>query len=164
MEDLNNIKFSFQPFLKTNINFLLGYSALSDSNHYSHVDLAPTKQIALNSKVDLNIGADLELLKFSKQLHNGYYNPRSHQNYLATAGLNYNPISHFSCGVSIGAGTHKDQSTEGFRPAAHVYASAAYNYSNWDFGVSYDYTYQGGAPDLRAYQGTSLEARIATHF
>lgn len=164
VEDLNNLKLSFQPFIQTNINMLVGYSTLSDGNHYTHMDFTPTRQIALNSKLDLNLGADLELLSFRKQLHNGYYNPHFHQNYLATAGLNYNPISHFSCGISLGAGIHKDQSTEGFRRASHAYASATYSYSSWEFAASYDYTYQGAAPHLQAYQGSSLEARVSTHF
>lgn len=164
IEDLTYIKLASQPFLQTNINLLAGYSALSDGNHYTHVDFAPTKQIALNSKIDMNVGVDLELLQFSKRLHHGYYDPSFHQNYLATTGFNYNPNSHLSCGLSVGAGIHKDHSTEGFRPASHAYASVLYNDSRWEFGVSYDYTYQGAAPNLKAYQGASLEARITTHF
>lgn len=164
MEYLNYLKISSQPLLQTNVNFLVGYSALSDGNHYTHIDFAPTKSISLNAKTEVGLGVDLELLSFEKELHHGYYNPSFHQNYLATGSLNYSPTSYFSCGISIGAGMHKDHSTEGFRPAAHSYASAAYNYGHWDFGVSYDYTYQGAAPNLHAYQGSSLEARVTTRF
>ena len=164
VEELNGLKIVSQPFIQTNVNLLVSYSTLSDGNHYAHLNFSPTQQFILNSHWGLIVGTDVEFLFFDKQLNHGYYNPKSHQEYLATAGLNYNPITYFNCSLSMGTGIHQDQTTDGFRPASHAYASAAYTFSPWEFGLSYDYTYQGAAHDSQSYQGFSVEARLAIHF
>jgi tetratricopeptide (TPR) repeat protein len=164
VEDLTNVKLFWQPLLKTFIKAQLGYSTLSDGNDYAHVYFSPTKKIALNAKSNLTFGANVDFLSFAQQLHHGYYDPKLHQEYLAIAGLSYSPTTYLSSDISMGAGLHRDQLTEGFQPAYSAYGSVFYVVAPWEVNISGDYTFRGNSPGCKSFQGFSAEAQLTLRF
>jgi tetratricopeptide (TPR) repeat protein len=165
-EDLTTVKLSLQPFIQSNVRILAGYSRLSDGNHYVRADFAPSQTFIVNSKLNVSLGVDAEFVVFEQTFHHGYYDPLSHQAYLATGSLSYNPFSDFNIGISAGTGLHQDNNTNGFQPASRAYVNFGYHHSFFTFDLSSDYTYQGtgAGSDCRAYQGLSVGVRVALQF
>jgi tetratricopeptide (TPR) repeat protein len=98
----------------TSVYAKANYGFFSDDNRYWTVLAAPRQNIVQTQKFNADIGVSAQASGFSKNLNNGYYDPRTYQQYLVTLGASYWFDSDDMVGVTGGLGKNRDNTMSSF--------------------------------------------------
>lgn len=84
------------------------YQEFSDGNHRWEVTIAPRRAIVRTGSVNLDLGLSAYRLEASRDLTNGYYDPRAYEAYQAAAYPYFKISENVGFGLSLTAGAQRE--------------------------------------------------------
>ena len=91
------------------------YQRLSDGNHRWQVLVAPRRAVARTESLNLDLGFSAYVLGTTRDLANGYYDPRRYESYAAVIYPYFKLSENVGVAASVAAGVQREQSLPSFR-------------------------------------------------
>jgi hypothetical protein len=124
------------PALHTTIDIEGAYSDLSDGNRRWEVRVSPRRAVVRSERMNLDLGASAYRLESTRDLPNGYYDPRRYEAYQGTAYPYFKINEDVGLGFSLAAGVQRE-SQQPFRFGGSATAEATFGiYRAWLLRVS----------------------------
>jgi Flp pilus assembly protein TadD len=160
-EHRNGIAASWTPTLRVTIDAEATYSELSDGNRRWEARVSPRSAVVRSEWLNLDLGASAYRLEATRDLSNGYYDPRGYEAYQGTAFPYFKFSEDIGLGVSVALGVQREQGLPfGFGGSATAEATFGI-YRAWLLRVGASATHnvrqQSGA--FGGYGGSALLVR-----
>jgi hypothetical protein len=130
-----NIDWEFQ--LQRHIDTYLMYAHLSDETDVWRAVITPRTSVLRNQLINLDLGAQVTVGGFSQDLDNGYYAPKTLQQYYALATAYIKQSDRVSYSIFAAAGIQKDSEASSFGLGSDLAVSGLFEMSrDWLLVVS----------------------------
>jgi len=154
----------WSPTLSSHIAVDMLHQALSDGNRRWEFTISPRHSVARTERMNLDLGVVVSQLGTTKNLDNGYYDPKRYEYYAATAFPYWKVRESVGVGLSLAAGVQRDDLSPTFRFGGNATAEATFGiYDPWGFKVS-----GGGIFNQRlgngAFRGYGVSASVIRRF
>jgi hypothetical protein len=111
--------------------------ALSDGNRRWEFTIAPRRGFARTERLNLDLGVVISQLGTTRNLDNGYYDPRRYEYYAAAAYPYWKVRESIGIGLSLAAGGQRDDTSRAFRFGGNATAEATFGiYDPWGLKIS----------------------------
>ncbi len=136
------------------------FQTLSDGNRRWEFTASPRRSVARTERLNLDLGGVVAQLGTTMNYDHGYYDPRRYEYYAFTAYPYWKVRESIGVGMSLAAGTQRDDFSPGFRFGGNATADATFGiYQPWAVRVSGGVTFNQrlGSGAFRGYGlGVSL--------
>jgi tetratricopeptide (TPR) repeat protein len=140
------------------------YQTLSDGNHRWEFTLSPRRSVARTERLNLDLGAVVTRLGTTTNFDHGYYDPRRYEYYAIAAYPYWKIRESIGVGMSLAAGTQRDDFSPGFRFGGNATGEATFGiYDPWALKVTGGATFNQrlGSGAFRGYgAGVSVIRRF----
>ena len=135
-EHRNGIAATWTPTLRVTIDMEGAYSELSDGNRRWEARVSPRRAVVRSEWLNLDLGASAYRLETTRDLSNGYYDPRRYEAYQGTAFPYFKFGEDVGLGVSVALGVQREQG-QSFKFGGSATAEASFGiYRVWLLRVS----------------------------
>lgn len=108
-EHRNSVAATWTPTLRVTIDVEGAYSELSDGNRRWEARVSPRSAVVRSEWLNLDLGASVYRLQATRDLSNGYYDPRRYEAYQGTAFPYVKFSEDIGLGVSLALGVQREQ-------------------------------------------------------
>ena len=154
----------WSPTVRSHVSVDALYQALSDGNRRWEFTLSPRRGVARTERLNLDLGVVVSQMGTTKNLDNGYYDPRRYEYYAAAVYPYWKIRESIGVGVSLAAGAQRDDISRRFRLGGNATAEATFGiYDSWGLTVT-----GGGIFNQRlgsgAFRGYGASASLVRRF
>jgi tetratricopeptide (TPR) repeat protein len=138
------------------------YRQLSDGNDRWEMFVAPRRAVARTESLNLDVGVSAYALGTTKDLPNGYYDPRRYESYAAVMYPYFKLSENVGLGASLAAGVQREHSTPSFRFGGNASVEATIGiYRPWvlKFSGSATNNRRVGSGAFQGYSGGAVLIR-----
>ena len=122
----------WSPTLSSHIAVDVLRQTLSDGNRRWEFTISPRHSVARTERMNLDLGVVVSQLSTTKNLDNGYYDPKRYEYYAATAFPYWKVRESVGIGLSLAAGVQRDDLSPAFRFGGNATAEATFGiYDPW---------------------------------
>ncbi len=161
MADRGRLAVAWTPSVRGSVSAEATLLELSDGNRQWNVSLSPRLALVRSQRVNLDLGVSAHRLETTRDLSNGYYDPRRYEAYQASLYPYLKIAEDVGLGLSLTIGAQRER-TFPFQLGGSVGAEATFGiYRAWllrvSAGATHNLRQESGA--FRAYRGTAQLVR-----
>ena len=122
----HRVQAALSPRVDVHIAVDASTQALSDGNRRWEFTVAPRREVARTERLNLDFGVVISQLGTTRNLDNGYYDPRRYEYYAAAAYPYWKIRERIGLGLSLAAGAQRDDISGAFRFGGNATAEATF--------------------------------------
>jgi hypothetical protein len=162
-DDRNRLEIGWDPTLRSHVSANVVYQRVSDGNRRWELTLTPRRAFARTDWINLDLGVSTYHLATSRDLPNGYYDPRWYESYEGVAYPYLKLSENVGLGLAVQAGAQREHSSR-FRPGGSAAAELTLGiYRAWILKVNASATHNQRLAS-GAFQGYSGSVVLTKRF
>jgi tetratricopeptide (TPR) repeat protein len=160
----HQVDFEWAPGVLYRVSSRTSYQRISDGNERWQALVAPRRVVARTESFNLDLGFSAYVLGTTKDLGNGYYDPRRYESYAAVVYPYFKASENVGVAASIGAGLQREQALPSFRFGGNASVEVTVGiYRPWVLKVSASAT-NNQRGDSGAFEGYSSGVVLIRRF